>query len=115
LSAAKRGLQILRSTFAGGTNPRFVTMKWRGGKLVGRIDLLVGTVAYLGTVHAVCLRLLKEFAIDAGLSPEVDVIPGNEGRRLLQAALERELDPGLRSRLQELAFELRVGRPRESQ
>lgn len=63
-------------------------------------------LAHLGTVHAVCLRLLKEFALDAGLSPAVDVIPGNEGRRLLQAALERELDPKLRSRLQELAFDL---------
>ncbi|HEX3850947.1 MAG TPA: UvrD-helicase domain-containing protein [Polyangiaceae bacterium] len=63
-------------------------------------------LAYLGTVHAVCLRLLKEFAVDAGLSPMVDVIPGNEGRRLLQAALERELDPALRSRLQVLASEL---------
>jgi ATP-dependent exoDNAse (exonuclease V) beta subunit len=65
-------------------------------------------LAYLGTVHAVCLRLLKEFAIDAGLSPELDVIPGNEGRRLLQAALERELDPELRSRLQTLAFDLQL-------
>jgi len=50
-------------------------------------------LAYLGTVHSVRLRLLKEFALDAGLSPAVDVIPGNEGRRLLQAGLERELDP----------------------
>jgi ATP-dependent exoDNAse (exonuclease V) beta subunit len=63
-------------------------------------------LAYLGTVHAVCLRLLKEFAIDAWLSPAVDVIPGNEGRRLLQAALEHELDPTLRSRLQVLAYEM---------
>src|SRR4051812_39543292 len=30
-------------------------------------------LAYIGTVHAVCLRLVKEFAIDAGLSPLVDV------------------------------------------
>ncbi|HEX3852841.1 MAG TPA: UvrD-helicase domain-containing protein [Polyangiaceae bacterium] len=65
-------------------------------------------LAYLGTVHSVCLRLLKEFAIDAGLSPAVDVIPGNEGRRLLQAALERELSPELRSRIQELAFSLQL-------
>jgi ATP-dependent exoDNAse (exonuclease V) beta subunit len=63
-------------------------------------------LAYLGTVHSVCLRLLKEFALDAGLSPAVDVIPGSEGRRLLQAALEHELDPDLRSRIQDLAFKL---------
>ena len=60
-------------------------------------------LAYVGTVHSVCLRLVKEFALDAGLSPTVDVIPGNEGRRLLQAALERELDFETQSRLRELA------------
>jgi len=63
-------------------------------------------LAYLGTVHAVCLRLLKEFALDAGLSPEVDVIPGNEGRRLLQAALEHELPPTLHARIEDLARKL---------
>ncbi|MEO8899956.1 MAG: UvrD-helicase domain-containing protein, partial [Polyangiaceae bacterium] len=63
-------------------------------------------LAYLGTVHAVCLRLLKEFALDAGLSPEVDVIPGNEGRRLLQAALEHELPRELHARIEDLARKL---------
>jgi ATP-dependent helicase/nuclease subunit A len=65
-------------------------------------------LSYLGTVHAVGLRLLQEFAIDAGLSPEVDVIPGNEGRRLLQATLEQELAAPLRGRLQELSFDLQL-------
>jgi len=65
-------------------------------------------LAYLGTVHSIGLRLIQEFALDAGLSPEVDVIPGNEGRRLLQATLEQELDPMLRQRLQELSLELQL-------
>jgi ATP-dependent helicase/nuclease subunit A len=65
-------------------------------------------LSYLGTVHSVGLRLLQEFAIDAGLSPDVDVIPGNEGRRLLQATLEQELDPALHHRLRELSFELQL-------
>lgn len=65
-------------------------------------------LAYLGTVHSIGLRLIQEFALDAGLSPEVDVIPGNEGRRLLQATLEQELEPALRERLQELAYELQL-------
>ncbi len=65
-------------------------------------------LAYLGTVHAIGLRLLQEFALDAGLSPAVDVIPGNEGRRLLQATLESELAPDLRARLGALAVELRL-------
>lgn len=65
-------------------------------------------LSYLGTVHAVGLRLLREFALDAGLAPEAQVIPGREARRLLQATLEHELEPALRQRLQELAFELRL-------
>ncbi len=65
-------------------------------------------LALLGTVHAVSLRLLKEFAIDAGLSPEVDVIAGNDGQRLLRAALERALSPELRQSLDQLAHELQL-------
>jgi len=66
-------------------------------------------LAHIGTVHAVCLRLIKEFAIDAGLSPLVDVMPGSE-ERLLRQALEWGLDPDLRRRLDELsaALELRL-------
>jgi ATP-dependent helicase/nuclease subunit A len=50
-------------------------------------------LAYLGTVHAACLRLLQEFAIDAGLSPNVDVASGDAGKLLrqsLEASLTRE-------------------------
>jgi len=66
-------------------------------------------LAYIGTVHAVCLRLVKEFAIDAGLSPLVDVVPGGEDR-LLRQALEEGLEPAFRSRLDRLAagVELRL-------
>jgi ATP-dependent helicase/nuclease subunit A len=66
-------------------------------------------LAYIGTVHAVCLRLVKEFAIDAGLSPLVDVVTGGEDR-LLRQALEWGLEPAFRSRLHHLAsvFELRL-------
>jgi ATP-dependent exoDNAse (exonuclease V) beta subunit len=66
-------------------------------------------LALLGTVHGVSLRLLKEFAIDAGLSPEVDVIAGNDGQRLLRAALERALSPELRESLDALADEFQLG------
>jgi ATP-dependent helicase/nuclease subunit A len=65
------------------------------------------SLAYIGTVHAVCLRLVKEFAIDAGLSPLVDVIPGGEDR-LLREALEWGVDPELRTRVHELAEGLEV-------
>lgn len=64
-------------------------------------------LAYLGTVHAVCLRLVQEFAIDAGLSPEVDVLPGSEAR-LLNQALEWGLDFDFRQRIQALADTLQL-------
>jgi ATP-dependent helicase/nuclease subunit A len=66
-------------------------------------------LAYLGTVHAVSLRLLQELAIDAGLSPHIDVAPGSEAR-LLRQALERALDPELRHRVETLARSLQVRR-----
>jgi ATP-dependent helicase/nuclease subunit A len=64
-------------------------------------------LAYVGTVHAVCLRLLEEFALDAGLSPLVGVIAGDPTRALRQA-LEWGLDPDSRARLEELASQLEI-------
>ncbi|MBX3226493.1 MAG: UvrD-helicase domain-containing protein [Labilithrix sp.] len=65
-------------------------------------------LAYLGTVHAVALRLLQEFAIDAGLSPNVDVVAGHE-TKLLRQAFERTLDESRRQHLDELAARLELG------
>ena len=64
-------------------------------------------LAYLGTVHAAALRLLQEFAIDAGLSPRVDVVAGNE-TKLLRQAFEGSLDEDARRRLDELAARLEL-------
>lgn len=64
-------------------------------------------LAYLGTVHAVCLRLLSEHAIDAGLSPLLHVMPGEEAA-LLREALEWGLPPALRERLEHLARALEI-------
>lgn len=64
-------------------------------------------LAYLGTVHAACLRLLQEFALDAGLSPTVDVAAGDQAK-LLREALEQSIDPESCAALDRLAgsFEL---------
>lgn len=64
-------------------------------------------LAYLGTVHAICLRLVQEYAFDIGLSPAVDVLPSDE-RLLLRQALEDSLDVNLRARLEDLARKLEV-------
>ncbi|MCA9587530.1 MAG: UvrD-helicase domain-containing protein, partial [Myxococcales bacterium] len=64
-------------------------------------------LAYLGTVHAACLRLLQEFAIDAGLSPHVDVVAG-DAAKLLRQSLEASLPPEARQRLDELAWKFKL-------
>lgn len=65
-------------------------------------------LSYLGTVHSVCLRLLKEFAMEAGLSPAVDGLPQQAARHLLQEALELELRPEVRQALETVAFALEL-------
>lgn len=64
-------------------------------------------LARVGTVHAICLRLLQEFALDAGLSPNVDVIAGDESK-LMREALEASIDQDECAELDRLAarFEL---------
>lgn len=64
--------------------------------------------AYIGTVHAASLHLLQEFAIDAGLSPNVDIVAGHEAK-LLRQSFERSLDDEARARLDELAARLELG------
>jgi ATP-dependent helicase/nuclease subunit A len=63
--------------------------------------------ARVGTVHAVCLGLVREFAMEAGLSPNLDVLPDDEGR-LLREVLERELPVDLRDRMTALAERLQI-------
>ena len=64
-------------------------------------------LAYLGTVHGTCLRLLKELAIDAGLSPSVDVIAEAE-EKLLRQALDGAIDHATRERVYVLARRLKI-------
>lgn len=65
-------------------------------------------LAYIGTVHGVCLRLSRELAIDAGLSPVLEVITGEESN-VLARALEGALPKDLRDRLDCLAQQLEIG------
>jgi ATP-dependent helicase/nuclease subunit A len=55
-------------------------------------------LARLGTVHAVCLSWVEDFAVDAGLPPAVKVLPDDGGlelRRLLEASIPAELQARL--------------------
>ncbi|HET9552274.1 MAG TPA: UvrD-helicase domain-containing protein, partial [Anaeromyxobacteraceae bacterium] len=54
----------------------------------GRADLAARVRdGYLGTIHAVCQRLLRESALEAGLSPFLEPIPETERRRLFAVAV----------------------------
>ncbi|MDX8414477.1 MAG: UvrD-helicase domain-containing protein [Mariprofundales bacterium] len=47
---------------------------------------------YIGTVNAICARLLKEFAFDAGDSPALDVLPEQESSRLFRLSVARVIE-----------------------
>ncbi|MCB9727673.1 MAG: UvrD-helicase domain-containing protein [Deltaproteobacteria bacterium] len=42
---------------------------------------------YLGTIHAVCQRLCREHALEAGLSPALELVPEGEQQRLMAQAI----------------------------
>lgn len=62
--------------------------------------------AYLGTVHAVCLRWVRELALDAGVSPHVEVL--EDGGLALATVLEETIDPADRDELDDLAERLQI-------
>ena len=47
--------------------------------------------AVIGTVHSVCGRLLRRFAFELGLSPELNVASAEDGARLFNQALDEVL------------------------
>lgn len=78
-------------------------------RLVGQATALSSELelALIGTIHAVCLRLLKEFALDAGISPAVDVLPEDDGR-FLREVLENEVPIEMHERMTNLASHLQI-------
>ena len=63
--------------------------------------------AYLGTVHAVGLRLIGEHALEAGQPPEVSMLP-KDGGEILRTLLERAVPPDRQARLEALVEQLGV-------
>ena len=62
---------------------------------------------YIGTIHSVCQRLLREFALEAGISPYLEPIPETERIRLFNVALSSVL-AGREGRLNELGRRLEL-------
>ena len=54
----------------------------------GRTDLAARVRdGYMGTIHSVCQRLLREFALEAGLSPWLQPIPELERRSIFSVSV----------------------------
>lgn len=97
----------LEAALVGGVNPAGVigttfTVK-AAGELKERVRerLIQGgrprlaeqmTQALVGTVHSVCERLLKKFSFELGLSPKLNVISIEDGKRFFNQALDDVLD-----------------------
>ena len=43
---------------------------------------------FIGTVNSICARLLQEYALEAGMSPAVEVMSEEDGGRLFQIAID---------------------------
>ncbi len=43
---------------------------------------------FIGTVNSICGRLLKEYALEAGMSPAIDVMPEDDGHRIFKIAID---------------------------
>ncbi|MEM8586096.1 MAG: UvrD-helicase domain-containing protein, partial [Bacteroidota bacterium] len=48
--------------------------------------------ALIGTVHGLGVKLLRRFAYEAGVSPQVDIIPDGDQQRLFNLSLAASLD-----------------------
>ena len=68
---------------------------------------------YFGTIHSVCQRLLREFALDAGISPWLEPIPEPERKRMFDVALASVL-AGREGELNELGRRLELPEWKES-
>ncbi|MGB8933133.1 MAG: UvrD-helicase domain-containing protein, partial [Anaeromyxobacteraceae bacterium] len=74
----------------------------------GRADLAARVRdGYIGTIHSVCQRLLREFALEAGLSPWLEPIPEAERRRLFDVAVAGAAR-GMETELNDLARRLEL-------
>ncbi|MEI6226632.1 MAG: UvrD-helicase domain-containing protein, partial [Deltaproteobacteria bacterium] len=74
----------------------------------GRSDLAARVRdGYIGTIHSVCQRLLREFSLEAGISPYLEPIPETERERLFDVALSSVLT-GREGKLNDLADRLEL-------
>lgn len=73
------------------------------------------TNALIGTVHGLGVKLLKRFAYEAGVSPEVSIIADEDRAQFFNLALANILSPELVARLDSLCVRLDIGQNSFSQ
>ncbi len=64
------------------------------------------TNALIGTVHGLGVKLLKRFAFEAGVSPQVDILPDGEQQQMFNQALAATLQLELIEEMDELSDRL---------
>ena len=115
INAGTRPSQILATTFT----------KKAAAELIDRVQAeLFGqerpdaarqmSVSMVGTVNSVCSRLLQEYAVDAGLSPALQVIAEDEQLRIFQLATDdvfAEFTPRIQPLARRLGVRRRIGHP----
>ncbi|MCB0638055.1 MAG: UvrD-helicase domain-containing protein, partial [Lewinella sp.] len=69
--------------------------------------------ALIGTVHGLGVKLLRRFAFEAGVSPQVDILPDNERQAMFNQSLAAILDIELIEEMDALAERLSLGDPSE--
>jgi ATP-dependent helicase/nuclease subunit A len=73
----------------------------------GKIDLAERlTESLLGTVDSVCVQLLKRFAFEAGISPDIQIIAETEATALQSSAIENSCSPAEIQTIQRLGERL---------
>lgn len=61
--------------------------------------------SFINTVNSICSRLLKEYALEAGLSPAIETLPEDDGSRLFKIAVESMIS-SYADELEPVAFRL---------
>ena len=64
------------------------------------------TNALIGTVHGLGVKLLRRFAFEAGVSPQVDILPDGEQQQMFNQALAATLQIELIEEMDQLADQL---------
>ena len=47
---------------------------------------------FIGTVNSICARLLTEYALDAGMSPAIEVMPENDSEQIFNIAIDSAIE-----------------------